>query len=285
MSKELDRQPYELVISDTPKDLRPVLEEYGIDSVDHGVCLDTFENRSILRANQLSWQPIYDADGEHTGNIEVLSTEMMAKRSEYTINAKRALLVDDRDLNSDYLTEEALLLDEAADVHVPLWVVAATRSWIRIRAARERGEKAMPALAGPPKRCRAIKSDGIRCSKWYSGRVVDDELCSVHLGALSQRNASGAVAQARRRAYQAAPAALAVLEQLMESAESEPVKLKAATEILDRSGVRGGIEIDAKVEVSDRPADDIIRERLARLIPQAAQIADPETLEAEVIED
>jgi hypothetical protein len=58
----------------------------------------------------------------------------------------------------------------------------------------------------------------------------------------------------------------------METAESEPVKLKAATEILDRAGVRGGIEIDAKLEVDVRPAAEVVSERLARLLPSAAAI-------------
>jgi hypothetical protein len=63
-----------------------------------------------------------------------------------------------------------------------------------------------------------------------------------------------------------------MLEQLMESAESEPVKLKAATEILDRAGIRGGVEIDAKVEVNERPAEEQIRERLMRLAPKLLDI-------------
>jgi hypothetical protein len=72
--------------------------------------------------------------------------------------------------------------------------------------------------------------------------------------------------------HQAAPKAVEVLEQLMESAESEPVKLKAATEILDRAGVRGGIEIDAKLEVDIRPAAELIQERLRRLRPGTSDI-------------
>jgi hypothetical protein len=56
-----------------------------------------------------------------------------------------------------------------------------------------------------------------------------------------------------------------MLEDLMENAESEPVKLKAATEILDRAGVRGGIEIDSTVNLDVRPAANIIAERLNRL--------------------
>jgi hypothetical protein len=62
----------------------------------------------------------------------------------------------------------------------------------------------------------------------------------------------------------------------MESAESEPVKLKAATEILDRAGVRGGVEIDAKIDINERPSEDLIRERLLRLVPQVSKELLPE---------
>jgi hypothetical protein len=51
----------------------------------------------------------------------------------------------------------------------------------------------------------------------------------------------------------------------MESAESEPVKLKAATEILDRAGVRAGFDIGGEVSIDVRPAASIIAERLQRL--------------------
>jgi hypothetical protein len=57
----------------------------------------------------------------------------------------------------------------------------------------------------------------------------------------------------------------------MENAESEPVKLKAATEILDRAGVRGGIEVDTSVNIDVRPAASIIAERLQRLTATAAE--------------
>lgn len=271
MSDELDKQVNELVYSDTPRDLRPDLSFYGIDEVDRGVCEDSFENRSVLRLHRLNWQLVYDANGEPTGNIEVLSPEMQARRTEKTLEDRRVLLTDDRDLNSDFITEEALLIEEQSDILVPLWVIAATRTWIRIREARKENPKAMPLIGGPPTRCRAIKSDNIRCMKWCTGRVTDDGLCTVHLGS-KNNNLTGAVARARQRAYQAAPTAVAILEDLMESAESEPVKLKAATEILDRAGIRGGVEIEAKVELSERPADDVIRERLARLIPQAIAV-------------
>ena len=52
----------------------------------------------------------------------------------------------------------------------------------------------------------------------------------------------------------------------MENAISEPVKLKASTEILDRAGVRGGIEFDTSVTVTDgRSPASIVADRLQRL--------------------
>jgi hypothetical protein len=60
---------------------------------------------------------------------------------------------------------------------------------------------------------------------------------------------------------------------MMETAESEPVKLKAATEILDRAGVRGGIELDASVILDARPAASVIAERLSRLAVNASDAA------------
>jgi hypothetical protein len=56
-----------------------------------------------------------------------------------------------------------------------------------------------------------------------------------------------------------------VLEELMETAISEPVKLKAATEILDRAGVRGGMELNIDIKNTDRSPAEILAERLARL--------------------
>jgi hypothetical protein len=65
---------------------------------------------------------------------------------------------------------------------------------------------------------------------------------------------------------QSAPYAVDVLEELMENATSEPVRLKASSEILDRAGVRGGMDIDLGVELRDaRSPAQIVAERLARL--------------------
>jgi hypothetical protein len=62
-----------------------------------------------------------------------------------------------------------------------------------------------------------------------------------------------------------------VLEELMESAVSEPVKLKAATEILDRAGVRGGMELNIDIKNTDRSPAEVLAERLARLEAVASE--------------
>jgi hypothetical protein len=90
---------------------------------------------------------------------------------------------------------------------------------------------------------------------------------------------------------QAAPYAVDKLEELMEYAESEPVMLKAATEILDRAGVRGGVEIDTNVNIDVRPAAEVINERLNRLaagaIHTAARLSQEgaDVVDAEIVED
>jgi hypothetical protein len=100
------------------------------------------------------------------------------------------------------------------------------------------------------------------------------------------------VERARLKLAQSAPFAVDVLEDLMENAESEPVKLKAASEILDRAGIKGGYEFDVNLEVTDgRPASAVIAERLERLASGAQSLIDltasqeAEIVDGEVVED
>ena len=107
---------------------------------------------------------------------------------------------------------------------------------------------------------------------WSTGRPKDDGLCRVHLRSMKNRPTDD-LERAREKLTQSAPYAVDKLEELMEFAESEPVKLKAATEILDRAGIRGGIEIDSNATIDVRPAAEIIAERLERLAVGAAAAA------------
>lgn len=278
---------------DEPIDMRPELSELGIIEHERGVCEDTYENRSTLRRAKLQWQPVYDQSGSPTGLIAARSAEAMAERRIQSLAEKRPLLVDIGNRNSDYLTGLDLLLDDKAITIAPPWVIGATRAW---QAEQEAGGPPTRRRApkGLPQRCRIVKSDGIRCMLWNSGRPKDDGLCRVHLRHV--RKPGEDVERARRKLVQAAPYAVDVLEQLMESAESEPVRLKASTEILDRAGLRGGQDINIDMEVTEgRSAAQVVLERLNRLKDGAAALQaarqiiediseDGEIVDAEVVE-
>lgn len=272
MSTELERmlldseQPTEETSDpavDEAYDLRPDLSELGIIEMERGVCEDTYENRQTLRRAKLNWMPVYDTSGKPTGLIAARSQEAMRERRIQSLAEKRPLLVDPDDKNSDYLTGLELLLEDRALSITPPWVVGATKGW---QAEQIAGgpPSAKREPKGLPGRCRIVKSDGIRCMLWHSGRAKDDGLCRIHLK--TQRKPGEDVERARRKLIQAAPYAVDVLEDLMENAESEPVRLKASTEILDRAGLRGGQDLNIDIEVTDsRPAAQVVAERLARL--------------------
>jgi hypothetical protein len=278
-----DREPH----LDTPLDLRPDLSELGIIEHERGVCEDNYENRGLLRRAHLNWDPVYDATGSATGLIAARSEESMRERRVLSLAEKRPVLSDPKNNNSDYLTGLDLLVDEDACRIVPPWVIGATRKWISEQDKPTASDKRAPAAL--PTRCRIVKTDGLRCMLWSSGRVKDDGLCRIHLK--TQRKPGEDVERARRKLIQAAPYAVDVLEDMMENAESEPVKLKAATEILDRAGVRGGTELSVDVEVNDaRPPHVIVAERLQRLAAGAANTAASleaknQIIDAEIVED
>lgn len=274
--------------NDEPIDLRVDLSALGIEEVDKGVCEDNYVNRAILRKARMSWDPMYSNNGVPTGLIRARSQESMAERRLLTLAEKRPVLVNPADHNSDYLTGLDLLVEEAADYLVPPWVMNSTRHYLKEQ------ENGGPASAkrqplAQPHRCRHIKEDKIRCLLWSSGRPKDDGLCRVHLRSAKHKT-SDDIERARTKLMQAAPYAVDKLEELMISADSEQVQLKAATEILDRAGVRGGVEIDTTVNIDVRPAASIIAERLDRLTQGAlanaariAEVLDPEPIDAEIV--
>lgn len=255
-------------IVDSPYDKRPNLEELGIIEVERGVCEDSVENRRMLRHAMLKWDYVFDSNGSATGLIAARSIEQQRDRALISINLKKPLLLDPGNINSDFLTGLDLLLDDEASKAVPGWVIGATKAW---QKEQETGgpvsSRRQPA--GLPGRCTMIKTDGLRCQLWHSGRIKDAGLCHMHLGSTRRTNSS--VERAREKVSQISIYAVDVLEELMETAQSEPVKLKAATEILDRAGVRGGIEIGVDVNVNERPAGEILKERLDRLRAAAAE--------------
>ena len=277
-----------------PLNIRPDLSELGIEETDRGVCEDTYENRAVLRRAKLNWIPVYAVNGVPTGLIQAISQEMATEKRIMSLSEKKPLLVEPTNRNSDYITGYDLIAEEAADYLVPPWVVGATRAWIKEQTDPVKSSKRKPAAL--PHRCQAIKDDGIRCQLWTSGRLQDDGLCRVHLRSIKHRPGDD-IERARAKLTQAAPYAVDVLEDMMTNAESEPVKLKAATEILDRAGIRGGVELDTNVNIDVRPAASVIAERLNRLAINANDAAsklvdlgikveaDKDIIDAEVVTD
>jgi hypothetical protein len=272
-SDEEVRPEYQI---DEPVDLRPDLSTLGIEEAEKGVCEDNYQNRAILRRAKLAWDPVYSTNGVPTGLIRARSKESTMERRLLSLAEKRPIMVDSTSNNSDYLTGLDLLAEEAADFLVPPWVIHSTRLYLKEQnEGGPKSDKRKPLAQ--PHRCRQVKDDGIRCMLWSSGRPKDDGLCRIHLRS-TQHKTSDDIERARQKLVQAAPYAVDMLEDLMENAESEPVKLKAATEILDRAGIRGGVEIDTSVNIDVRPAAQVIAERLDRLaqgaIQSAAKLAD-----------
>ncbi len=257
---------------DSPINIRPKLSDIGIEEVERGICQDSFENRALLRAHKMGWDPVYASNGVPTGLIQARSPEMAKARRVMSLTEKKPILVDPERVNSDYITGLDLLAESASDYLVPPWVIGATRTWIKEQeAGGPPSSKRQPAAL--PTRCKHVKDDGIRCMLWSSGRPKDDGYCRIHLGSV-QRRPGEDVERARAKLTQAAPYAVDVLEDLMQNAQSEPVKLKASTEILDRAGVRGGVEFDARLEVTDgRQPAQVVAERLQRLAAGAIQVA------------
>jgi hypothetical protein len=283
---EQEEEPSEPQIETTP-DLRPDLAALGLQEHERGVVEDTYENRQVLRGAHMNWDPVYDQQGKPTGLISARTKEQTKERRVLALVEKKPLLIDPDDRNSEYVTGLDLMVDEAACNITPPWVVNATRQYLKEQEnGGPTGRRAPLAL---PHRCRVVKSDGIRCMLWSSGRIKDDGLCRVHLR--TQRKPGEDVERARKKLMQSAPYAVDVLEELMESAQSEPVRLKASSEILDRAGVRGGMDIGVDIEVTDaRSPAQIVQERLARLAAGAERVSEmlgseSEIVDAEVVEE
>lgn len=269
-----DMEENDELLIDSPISLLPDLSLWGIEEVERGVCLDTYENRKLLRENGANWLVVYTPDGRPTDLIQAVTSEMRQAR---LLQNKSFLLTDPTDPDSDYLMGLDLILEPRADDAVPAWVLAASRKWTEIEAERERrgseGKAFRPAVAGPPARCRARRMDGKRCQNWTGGLVQNDGLCKTHIG--SRANAednfgSNLMQKARNRLISATVGAVEGLEELAQTATSEPVRLGAYKEILDRAGIRGGVEIDSNVNVTVVSAEQVVRERLAKIAERAA---------------
>ena len=294
----------ELLEVEAPISLLPDLSMWGIDSLEPGICLDTAENRRLLRENQARWLPVYDSHGRPTPLIQAVTEAMKNARLQTN---KRVLLKDPKDKNSDYITGFSLIIEPKADDMAPAWVLACTRQFEDVLAERERrgaeGKIYRPALASYPHRCKATTIDGTRCQRWCNGYAASGGMCRQHL--VFRRYDEGGnshnietITRVRNKMISAAEMAADQLEELAYSATSEPVRMQASREILDRAGIRGGYEIDQKVEVSLVDPAAIVRERLEKIAASMRPAIELQTvteepaveleavvIEAEVVDD
>jgi len=264
---ETNDSPLEI---DAPVSLLPDLGAWGIEEVDKGTCLDTSENRRIIRENSGRFQPVYNSLGEDTGYIQVISESMRA--AVLAAGNKTFLLTDTRNIDSDYITGMRLLTDPSSTDAVPAWVLSATKNWREVAEKRKTVPGWRPTLIGPPQRCSAIKVDGHRCLMWTNGTANYGDFCRLHVAQRSGEdpNRPHSLAQARRRLESEAMNAVDKLADLMQNADSDSVMLGAARDILDRAGIRQGIDVNTTVTVT-RSAGDIVAERLDRLREGALQ--------------
>lgn len=129
-------------------------------------------------------------------------------------------------------------------------------------------KRATLAAPVPVVRCTYIFPDthdrpGEQCKRWS---IRGAQKCVKHGGNLAnvRQHAEAVVEAARLRLIESADHAVDWLLDLAENSTSDAVRLKATTEVLDRAGVRAGVEVDLNVNVNQDPGT-VLRERLAKL--------------------
>jgi hypothetical protein len=142
----------------------------------------------------------------------------------------------------------------------------------------------------PVVRCVEIKKDGERCGRWSVRGLTK---CASHLRGAHKNfenvadRVQATLDSARMRLLDDADLAVDTLEALMQPGTAEAIRLKSATEILDRVGIKGGIDINVEVTDSRDPAESIRTrlERLATSTPALTATPDDDIEDAEVLAD
>ena len=138
------------------------------------------------------------------------------------------------------------------------------------RAGRE-----LPAL-----RCTHERDDGSRCKNFGvrgTGFNGMPSMCFIHGGSLPpvKKKAEATLMAVRMMLTNAAPKALETVIDLSQNASAEAIKLKASTEILDRAGIKGGIDVNVEVTQTVSAADEI-RKRLQLMSERMTSDSAPE---------
>ena len=139
----------------------------------------------------------------------------------------------------------------------------------------------------PTFRCTKTMKNGERCKNMgLNGMLPDNAKCIQHGGKqLSvKEKARARVDAVRLRMAEDTGLAMDVIEGLLSnSGTADQIRLKAAESVLDRAGIRAGVEIDVSGEVQVNTAEQV-RERLA--LGKIDKNDDEEDIvDAEIVED
>lgn len=267
----------------------PNLSSLGIEAIEANVCEDTFENRQKLTAAGFPFKVL------EPGLIEILFQDYseLNKHHASQFEAKKIILVNPRDPWSDYLPFNELPLDYMETA--PAWIPRHLNKYEDAVAEGVPAHK-LPIL---PNRCKRRRADGSRCWQWSWPAASTEGMCRTHAPKYAF-NATEQMAKlndaAKMRLSQLTEPSLAALEDLVLNSSVPHVKLKAATEILDRVGIRGGTELSVSGTVEhtgESPAEAVMKrlnDLAARLenppeAPALESSIEPEIHDAEIIEE
>lgn len=140
-----------------------------------------------------------------------------------------------------------------------------------------------PTISRPIRavRCTGTTKNGPRAGRQCGHEsILGANVCVVHGAQLPvvKKAAVRRKEEIRLRLVDLGDRAVDGIEDIMEdSAQSGAVRLKAYTEVLDRIGVRGGVDVDVTVTTEMDPAD-LMRAKLAKLRERSAPVIDGEIL-------
>lgn len=269
------------------------LEAFGLEEIEPGVVADTIENRQRLKLNAegYDWERLRNEDGELNGLLRVITPEERTQERLAPHKLRKPILVDPEDPWSDYVHPD----DYPLDVWMPWWVE------MRLRAWREQAREGVPEEERRtfPRRCTQLRTDNTRCWQWASN-PDKVSVCKSHTHQ-TRESITQMPVYARERLLEASVNAVDNLIYLSDHAEGEAVRLKANTEILDRSGVRAGVDIDISAHIEEVDPAKKLRDRLTHLTARATSTSpleeEPtalpaptnddatEIVEAEIVED
>lgn len=157
---------------------------------------------------------------------------------------------------------------------------------------KPRSGRELPAL-----RCTHERDDGSRCKNFGvrgTGFNGTPAMCMRHGGSLPsvKKKAEATLLSARMRLVENTGMALDTLFDLTKPGTADNIRLKASTEILDRAGIKGGVDINVEVTNNVSLSEDIgkrleiMRQRqLASAAEAAAELVDEGEHEVEEPEE